>query len=318
MIGTGNVTEKKSAPSFNKIDGSLLEVVANRTPEKAKDYAARHGTRWHQMSRDVIHDPEVDIVYIATAPGSHMEYALECIRAGKPVYIEKPMARTYAECRIINEAARENGVPVYVAYYRRGLEYFRQAGEIIQSGKLGKILNINLQQYFPIRQEDRNPNRLPWRVIPEDSGGGYFHDMGCHALDILFHLFGDPGAVQGSCSNLGGFYEPEDTISASIRLPGDLLLTASWSFITPPAFAKDLVEVIGEKGLLKFSIFSFQPMTLLTDGNKETITTIQPAHIQMPLIETIVGEMNGRGSCPSTGETAAVTSRVMDEITGRS
>ena len=234
MIGTGNVTEKKSAPSFNKINGSQLVAVANRTPKKAQDYAVRHGiARWHEQSMDVIHDPEVDIVYIATAPGSHMEYALECIQAGKPVYIEKPMARTWEECNIINRAAAEKGVPVYVAFYRRGLEYFRKVKEIIDGGSLGQIININLQQYFAVRDEDRDPHNLPWRVIPEDAGGGYFHDVGCHALDILFYIFGDPLEVQGTVSNLGGLYEPEDTLSASIRLPGELLLTGNWSFLTP-------------------------------------------------------------------------------------
>ena len=77
MIGTGNVTELKSAPSFNKIENSRLVAVGNRTPEKAEDYAARHGIpTFHKNPFDVIHDPEVDIVYIATPPGSHMDYAL--------------------------------------------------------------------------------------------------------------------------------------------------------------------------------------------------------------------------------------------------
>lgn len=319
MIGCGDVTEKKSAPSFNKIPGSQLVAVGSRTPDKTKDYATRHGIpAWHRDPFEVIRDPGVDIVYIATPPGSHMEYALETIEAGKAVYIEKPMARTWEECRIINEAAGKKGIPVFVAYYRRSLEYFLQVKQIIDAGTLGQILNIHMQQYFPARPEDSNPLRRPWRIIPEISGGGYFHDVGCHALDILFYLFGDPVTVTGIKLNNGGLYEPEDTVGASLVLPGDLLVTANWSFITPDAFRKDLVEVTGEKGKMKFSIFSFKPITLIQNGREETISIEQPEHIQMPFIRSIISEMNGQGNAPSTGKTAAITSKVMDEILGNS
>jgi predicted dehydrogenase len=318
MIGCGNVTELKSAPSFNKIENSRLVAVGNRTAEKAKAYAARHNVAVvHKDPFDVIHNPEVDIVYIATPPGSHMAYALECIKAGKPLYIEKPMARTWEECNIINEAAEKMGLPVFVAYYRRSLEYFKKVRSLIDGGSLGKILHINMQQYFQAREEDYDRQNLPWRVIPKDAGGGYFHDMGCHALDILFYIFGDPLEVAGKACNLGGLYEPEDTLSATLKLPENLLVSASWSFITPEPFQKDLVEVFAEKGKLKFSIFSFQPMTLLTGDHRETIATIQPEHIQMPHIQSIVAELNGSGSCPATGLTSAVTSRAMDMISGR-
>lgn len=317
MIGTGNVTEKKSAPSFNKIDNSRLVAVANRSPKKAEDYAQRHGiARWYKDPYEIISDPEVDIVYIATPPGSHMDYALETLKAGKPVYIEKPMARTGEECRIINEAAGLAALPVFVAYYRRGLEYFKKVKSIVDSNVLGKILHINLQQYYPARNEDYDRENLPWRVKPEDAGGGYFHDLGCHALDILFHIFGDPLEVSGNTTNVAGMYEPEDTLSASVLLPGNLMLTGSWNFVTPAAFQRDLVEVVGEKGKLEFGIFSFKPIILDTIDHKETLATIQPEHIQLPLIKSIVAELNGEGQCPSNGMTAQITSEVMDLIRG--
>ena len=317
MIGVGDVTQKKSAPSFNKIDNSRLVAVGSRTAVKAEEFAKRQEIpNWHRNPYDVIHDPDVQIVYISTPPGSHMDYALETIKAGKAVYIEKPMARTWDECRIINEAAQEKGVPVYVAYYRRSLEYFKKVKEVIDRSTLGKINHISMQQYFPAREEDFNWQALPWRLIPQDSGGGYFHDMGCHALDILFYIFGDPVTVSGAASNVRGLYDPEDTIGATLLLPNDLIVSGSWSFVTPDPFKKDVVEVIGEKGKIEFSIFSFDPINLIQDDHQESIHTLQPEHIQMPFIETIVLELNGKGTCPSTGQTAAVTSRVMDQILG--
>lgn len=315
MIGTGNVTELKSGPAFNKIENSRLIAVSNRTHAKAEDYAARfHIPKVYRDPVDLIHDPEVNAVYIATPPGSHMEYALETIRAGKAVYIEKPMALTGEECRIINEAAAAAEVPVYVAYYRRSLPYFKKVKELIDSGKLGKLLYINITQHNAARPEDYDPKNLPWRVIKEDAGGGYFHDIGCHGLDIIFHLFGDPLEVCGKAVNVGGLYEVADTISASLVLPNKLMVNGSWTFVSPEAFVKDRVEVFGEKGKLSFSIFSFKPIHLLSGQQDENRSAIQPMHIQSPLIESIVSELRGEGKAPSTGLTAAVTSRVMDII----
>ncbi|MFO7934758.1 MAG: Gfo/Idh/MocA family oxidoreductase [Bacteroidales bacterium] len=315
MIGCGNVTEKKSAPSFNKIPGSRLVAVGSRTPERAREYAKRNGIpSWHRDPFDVITDPEVHIVYVATPPGSHATYALQTIGKGKPVYIEKPMALNGEECDLINRKAEEKGIPVFVAYYRRALEYFLKIREIVDAGTLGRILTIHMQQYFPARPEDHNRQDPPWRVRPEISGGGYFHDVGCHALDILFFLFGDPVRSQGMKANLAGIYGPEDTVSATIALPHGAILTGSWSFIVPESLQKDLVEVTGEKGKLSFSVFGFDPIVLFDGNSDHTYRVSRPEPIQMPLIRTIVSSLKGTGTCPSTGRTAAITSRVMDTL----
>ncbi|HQP36635.1 MAG TPA: Gfo/Idh/MocA family oxidoreductase, partial [Polyangiaceae bacterium] len=93
MIGCGDVTERKSGPAFQKARESALVAVASRSPERAKDWALRHGVgRWHADAQALIDDPEVDIVYVATPPSSHAELALRCAAAGKPAYVEKPMA----------------------------------------------------------------------------------------------------------------------------------------------------------------------------------------------------------------------------------
>jgi predicted dehydrogenase len=138
--------------------------------------------------------------------------------------------------------------------------------------------------------------------------------VGCHALDILFHIFGYPKRVSGMKTNLAGLYVPEDTVGATLMLPNKIMVNGSWSFIAPETLRKDRVEVMGEHGRMEFSVFSFDPIRLVQGENRETISIIQPEHIQMPLIQTIVSELNGEGTCPSTGNTAAITSRVMDEI----
>src|ERR1700690_3284048 len=99
IIGCGDVAEVKSGPGFQKAAGSQLVAVMRRRGDLAADYARRHGVpRWYDDARALIDDPEVDAVYIATPPDSPAASALRAAAAGKPAYVEKPMARHGAEC----------------------------------------------------------------------------------------------------------------------------------------------------------------------------------------------------------------------------
>jgi len=128
IIGCGNVTEVKSGPALQKAAGSRLVAVMRRNGELARDYAQRHGVpRWYDDADKLINDPEVNAVYIATPPSSHKEYTLKVAEAGKAVYVEKPMARNYAECREMIVACEKKRIPLFVAYYRRALQIFTDA-----------------------------------------------------------------------------------------------------------------------------------------------------------------------------------------------
>jgi predicted dehydrogenase len=114
-------------------------------------------------------------------------YAVKALSAGKPVYIEKPMALNHEECTVINETAEKYGVPVFVAYYRRTLPGFLKIKSLIDCGEIGKPRFANFQIYnYP--SEDEKTGKLPWRVIPEISGAGHFFDLGSHQIDFLDFL----------------------------------------------------------------------------------------------------------------------------------
>ena len=122
FIGCGEVTKYKSGPAFQKVEGSEVVAVMSRNLQKAEQYAReRHIAHWYDDAQELIDDPEVNAVYIATPPSSHPSYAIMSMMAGKPVYIEKPLASSYDDCARINRVSRETGVPCFVAYYRRYL-----------------------------------------------------------------------------------------------------------------------------------------------------------------------------------------------------
>ena len=132
IIGCGDVTELKSGQAFNKVPNSSLVAVMRRDAEKAADYARRHQVpTWYDDAEALINDPNVNAIYVATPPDSHADYAIRAMRAGKPVYVEKPMALNSAECEAMNQVSRETGVPLFVAFYRRALPYFLKVKELI-------------------------------------------------------------------------------------------------------------------------------------------------------------------------------------------
>ena len=179
FIGCGEVTEKKSGPAFNMIEGSKVVAVMSRDEEKVKSYARRHNIpRWYTDAQELIGDEDVNAIYIATPPSSHATFAIMAMKAGKPVYIEKPMAATYEDCARINRISQETGIPCFVAYYRRYLPYFQKVRQLVEEGEIGNVINVQIRFAQPPRDLDYNSTNLPWRVQPDIAGGGYFYDLG--------------------------------------------------------------------------------------------------------------------------------------------
>jgi predicted dehydrogenase len=314
IIGCGNVTEVKSGPAFNKVKDSCLVAVMRRNESLAADYARRHNVpRFYSNAADLINDKEVDAVYVATPPGSHADYAVEVLKAGKPVYIEKPMALNYTECLKINGAAEKYKMPVFVAYYRRALPGFLLVKKMIEEGKIGKVRFVQLQ-LFKSLSEDEKAGRLPWRVDPVLSGGGHFFDLACHQLDWFDYVFGPVRQVRSVVVNQAGLYKAEDFVSAEFVFPGDVVLTGTWSFTVSPESSRDTIEIFGSEGSIRFSTFDFIPIVLTNTSGKQVFDNDRPEHVQYYLIDKIVQALHGRGESPSTGVTAARTSRVMDEV----
>ena len=311
IIGVGNVTEAKSGPGFQQAQGSQLVAVMRRDGAKAADYARRHGVpRWYDDADALIHDDEVDAVYIATPPDSHRDYAVRVLAAGKPVYVEKPMARTTAECEEMLAAADRAGLPLFVAYYRRTMPRFVTVKQLLDDGAIGQVQAVSVRNSQPAVIEDGAD--APWRVRPEISGGGHFVDLASHTLDLLDHLLGPVARVSGYATRFAGPTAAEDTVSATFQHESGVLGSGLWSYHT--AEERDEVRILGTTGSLEFSSFGQEPIRLTTATGERQIEAPYPATVQLPLIQSVVDELTGRGRCPSTGESAIRTARVVDTL----
>lgn len=313
MIGCGSVTEVKSGPALQRAAGSALVAVMRRDGEKARDYAARHGVaKWGTDAQALIHDPEVDAVYIATPPAFHADYAVQVAQAGKPVYVEKPMGCTVAECRRMLAACEQAGVPLFVAYYRRALPRFLQVKALLEAEALGEVRAVIVRLIRPLQGSDADAGN--WRVDPALAGGGYFYDVGSHMLDLLDFLFGPIVTARGTAANQAGRYAAEDVVAGHFTFANGVQGIGLWSFASYNTGIFDQVEIVGTRGRLSYSTFGEMPILLETAQGITPFDIPNPPHIQQPLIQTIVDELHGAGHCPSRGDSAQRTNWVMEEL----
>ncbi len=311
LIGCGDVTEVKSGPGFQKAANSRLMAVMRRNGELAMDFARRHGVpKWYDKAEALIADPEVDAIYVATPPYAHKDYTLMAAKAGKPVYVEKPMAMNLSECQTMLDACRAANVSLLVAYYRRALPRFLKVKEIVESGQIGRPRAVTIALYRP--HVPPPPGSTDWRVDPAVAGGGRFVDMACHMLDFLDYVLGPIRTASGLAANQAKQYPAEDCVTAALEFESGVLGAGLWWFASPDPV--DRTEIAGTRGRVVFASFDEGPVVLEAGGRTTEFPIPHPPHVQQPLIQTVVDQLNGAGQCPSTGESAARTTRVMDQI----
>ena len=319
FIGCGEVTEKKSGPAFSEVTGSMVEAVMSRNEKNARRYAERHGiNKWYTDAQELIDDPDVNAIYIATPPSSHATFAIMAMKAGKPVYVEKPLAANYEDCARVNRVSEETGVPCFVAYYRRYLPYFQKVKQIVQNGTIGNVMNVQVRFAVPPRDIDySNPENLPWRLQPDIAGGGYFYDLAPHQLDLLQDMFGVIVEADGICANRANLYNVEDSVSACFRFESGLPGSGSWCFVAHESAKEDRITVIGDKGQVSFSVFNYDPIRLNTLDGTQNITVPNPPYVQYPLIKSVIEHLQGISVCSCTSVSATPVNWVMDRILGK-
>jgi predicted dehydrogenase len=312
IIGCGDVTEVKSGPAFQKATGSALVAVMRRDLAKAQDYARRHGVpRAYDRAAALIGDPQVDAVYIATPPSSHCELTLAVAAAGKPCLVEKPMAMNHDECRRMIAACAAAGVPLWVAYYRRALPRFVLVRDLLAANTIGAVTSVHVAVTRPLATTERSN----WRFNPAIAGAGLFFDLGSHCVDLLDFFLGPITGVAGFPINTGGAYGAEDVTAASFSFGSRVVGTGIWNFNAGSAV--DTMTFTGTEGTLETPVFSDTGVIVTKGAERQVHEARHPPHVHQPLIQAIVDELAGGGSCPSTGESGARASWVLEKCLGR-
>lgn len=318
IIGCGDVTEVKSGPAFNKVPDSKLLAVMRRDADKAKDYAERHHVpKWYNNAFELINDPAVNAIYVATPPLQHEEYTIAALEAGKPVYVEKPMAVSEAAGKRMAEAADKNKLPLCVAHYRRAQPLFIKLKELLASKIIGDIKFINLTYTAPpLSPDNLKEPKIKWRVEPGIAGGGLFHDLAPHQLDLMLYFFGKIKKASGISSNQARLYSADDIVSGNMIFENGAIFNGLWCFTVPEEETKDKCEITGTKGTISFSIFGEPEIAVIKKGNTATIHFEKLEHVQQPMIEKVVQYFLGKGENPCSAEDGVEVMRLMEAFTG--
>jgi len=317
IIGCGNVTEVKSGPAFNKVKNSSLVAVMRRDAQKAEDYAIRHNVpKWYDDATKLINDPDVNAIYIATPPSLHEEYALQAIRVEKPVYVEKPMTLNYVSAKRILEAAEEKNIKVSVAHYRRGQPFFNKIKQLINDKIIGDIRVVQLEFYKKLMSDEQmNLSGNKWRVDAAISGGGLFHDLAPHQLDLMYFFFGDVESVGGISVNQSKKYNADDIVCGNILFKNGVVFNGIWCFNCGKDDAKDICKIVGSEGSMSFSVFNEQKLVIHKNDTEDIISFTPPHHVQEPMIEKVVSYFLDEGPNPCGAKEGAEVMRLLDAIT---
>ncbi len=319
IIGCGDVTEIKSGPAFNKVPDSNLIAVMRRNKEKAEDYAKRHGVpKYYDNAKQLIDDPDVNAIYIATPPLYHEEYTIQSLEAGKPVYVEKPMSLNQNGAIKMLEKSRSTGSKLAVAHYRREQPLFKKIKLFIDQHQLGEIRLVNLMLIQPPQTSIVAKTEEAWRLIPKISGGGLFHDLAPHQLDLLLYFFGFPRYMKGISRNQAGLYGADDFVAGIFEFEKGVVCNASWSFTAAKEAETDRIEIIGSEGKIVFSVFRNNGIMIFKNGKEDLIEFEPIPHVQQPMIEQVVQYFLGERTNPCSPEEGVETMRMMDALTNHS
>ncbi|MEO6670421.1 MAG: Gfo/Idh/MocA family oxidoreductase [Ferruginibacter sp.] len=319
IIGCGDVTELKSGPAFNKVNNSELVAVMRRDAAKAADYAARHQvTTWYDDAAKLINDPMVDAIYIATPPSTHECYTIAALSAGKPVYVEKPIAMNTAEATAMTELARQKKLKLSIAHYRREQPKFKKIKQLLDACTIGDIRFCRLAFLRPALSMDAvKAQKTSWRVIPAVSGGGLFHDLAPHQLDLVLWYLGDVRVASGMSQNQAGLYDADDIVTGNILFNSGAVFNGLWSFAAPNGENVDTCEIVGSKGKISFSVFDHTTFSLSLNGCTELFSFEPLQHVQQPMIQKVVEYFLDETGNPCSGDEGIKSMKVMEQFTSK-
>ncbi|WP_027330142.1 Gfo/Idh/MocA family protein [Marinimicrobium agarilyticum] len=313
IIGAGDVCEVKSGPGLQKAAHSELVSAMRRNGAKAEDFARRHGVpQWSDNAEALINDPGIDAVYIATPPASHKDYTVAALEAGKSVYVEKPVALNAAECEAMIAAESTSAGKLCAAHYRRFLPSFMKVKELLESGTIGTPMLVRLDMLQPAASKLIAQTEENWRVDPAISGGGLFHDLAPHQLDLMLHWFGPVTKASGFGKNQGGHYAADDCVHGWAEFDSGVVLQGRWHFAVPESQARDQCEIIGTEGRITINFFGAQVLTFYTDNESQTFELANPPHIQQPMIEEVVRYFRGERDNPCSMKEAKQVMALID------
>ena len=241
-----------------------MHAIGSRDPDRAKEFAMRfHATKSYGSYAELAADPEVDIIYIATPHSFHMENTLICLKAGKAVLCEKPLAINSEQVKTMIEASRQNNSFLMEALWSRFLPNIIKAKQLVEAGSIGKVRHLEADFGF---KATYNPDS---RVFARELGGGALLDIGIYPLFFAVYLFGVPSVItaEAELADTGVDQSCRVKLSFSGGETADLMFT----------FTEDTAveaTITGDLGKIKLPNRWYQPVNVLEAKEQQWEETV--------------------------------------------
>jgi predicted dehydrogenase len=314
IIGAGDIADRVTAPAMARARGSRLVAVFRRDREASEAFAERHGaSRAYNHLDNLLADPDVQAVYVATPVSRHAPDTLAAAAARKHVLCEKPLALSSAEGIAMRDACAQVGRILMPCFYQRFNARHRRIRELLEAGALGRITLVRMN--FSGRYPDR-PGA--WRQDAGTSGGGCYMDNASHCVDLLRFLFGGVREVVGFTDTLAARYDVEDTATSILRLRGGAhaVVTSCWSTGDPDEYRSSSLEIHGTEGVILASPLhdkqSRGVLRVVTRSGEEHFTAEASTHVAM--IEEFTGAVSDRRRPAITAEDGIEALRVVESV----
>ncbi|MBZ5595674.1 MAG: Gfo/Idh/MocA family oxidoreductase [Acidobacteriia bacterium] len=302
VIGVGDITAKRVLPAILAEPRSRLAGIVTRDPKKAEPYGV---PGWTALD-DALAEAGADAVYVATPVFLHAPQTIACLRAGKAVLCEKPMALHYAEACSMQRTADETGRTLGVAYYRRMYPKVNRAKELMAAGAIGRPVLAEATSHDWFHPDDGSRD---WLLDPKRAGGGPLYDIASHRIDLMNYLFGTPRRATGQLSALVHPGEVEDNATAVIEYDTGVraIVDVRWH----SRVLRDEFRIRGTDG--EIDLTPLNGPTLVYPGAEEHLPAHQNLHY--PCVENFVSAVLENRPLRSTGATALVTDWVTEQVT---
>lgn len=271
ILGASGVAHRRTMPAINMAENNELHALMVRDLERAKKLAQEHGApAYYDSVDDLLSDPEVDAVHVATPVYLHCEHVIKSAEHGKHVLCEKPMAMNVEECKKMIDACERNKVLIEIAFTLRFHPCFHEIKEIVDNNELGKIIEAraSLLKSYDIAEG-------LWRRNPSMSGGGVLMDMGVHAVDLLSFILGDVSRVAVFANSNIKNWEIEETATLLLQMQNGANAIADVSFVVP--YSDITLEIYGTEGtLLLYNGEGYQEYNLRLYANNKLKQEFKP------------------------------------------
>jgi predicted dehydrogenase len=303
VIGVGDITTKRVLPGILAEPRSRLQGIVTRDPRKAEKYGV---PAWTGLDR-ALADSDAGAVYVASPVSLHAPQTIACLRAGRHVLCEKPMAMSYEEACAMQGAANEAGRVLGIAYYRRMYPKVNRAKELIEAGAIGRPVFAEATSHDWFYPQD---GFRGWLIDKRIAGGGPLYDIGSHRIDLMNYLFGPPVRANGQISTLVHPTEVEDNATVLIEYQSGVraMVDVRWH----SRVSRDEFRIRGTDGELELS--PLNSPGLAYPGGREELPV--HANIHYPCIENFVSAVLDGAPLRSSGSTALLTDWVTGQVTG--